>query len=89
MELMNPCGTFEVQTGELTPRGTLDAETTVGLLANSKKNADVLLKHIQAYLSEGFGINKFLWFRKEAARPAEFTEEFISGCDVVAAAVCD
>ena len=89
MELMNPCGVFEVRTTPLTPRAALDADATVGLLANDKKNADVLLENVQRYLSERLGISKFLWLRKEATKPADLTQEFTSGCDAVVAAVCD
>ena len=89
MELMNPCGVFEVRTTPLTPRAALDADATVGLLANDKKNADVLLENVQRYLSERLGLSKFLWLRKEATKPASLTEEFTSGCDAVVAAVCD
>ncbi len=89
MELMNPCGVFEVRTTALTPRAALHADATVGLLANDKKNADVLLENVQRYLSERLGLEKFLWLRKEATKPASLTEEFTSGCDAVVAAVCD
>ena len=89
MELMNPCGVFEMQSTPLTPRAALHADATVGLLANDKKNADVLLGYVQRYLSERLGLSKFLWLRKEATKPADLTEEFTSGCDAVVAAVCD
>ena len=89
MELMNPCGAFETKSAPLTPRRSLSAGTTVGLLANDKKNADVLLEHVQRRLQKDFGIEKFLWQRKEASQPANFTEAFKRGCDVVVAAVCD
>ena len=43
MEVMNPCGVFEVQAAPLTPRAALKSDATIGLLANDKKNADRLL----------------------------------------------
>lgn len=89
MEVMNPCGVFEVRSAPLTPRPALNADATIGLLANDKKNADVLLGYVQRCLSERLGIEKFLWLRKEATKPAILTEEFASGCDAVVAAVCD
>ncbi len=89
MEVMNPCGVFEVKSAPLTPRAALDADATVGLLANDKKNADVLLKYVQRHLSERLGISNFLWLRKQATRPADLTEEFTRDCDAVVAAVCD
>lgn len=89
MEVMNPCGAFEVQTAPLTPRPALDRDSTVGLLANDKKNADVLLGFVQQNLSERLGISDFRWLRKHATKPADLTEEFTRDCDAVVAAVCD
>ncbi len=89
MELMNPCGAFDVKTTPLTPRIALGPGVTVGLFANDKKNADVLLKHVQRGLAESFGVGSFLWFKKEATQPAAFTAEFTDGCDAVVGAVCD
>lgn len=89
MELMNPCGVFDVRSTPLTPRVALGPDTTVGLFANDKKNADVLLQHVQRGLAESHGVQDFRWFLKEATQPAEFTAEFIEGCDAVVGAVCD
>ena len=89
MELMNPCGAFDVKSDPLAARITLGPGATVGLFANDKKNADVLLEHLQRGLSVSHGIRDFLWFKKEATRPADFTQQFIDGCDAVVGAVCD
>lgn len=89
MELMNPCGAFDVKSIPLAPRIGLGPESTVGLFANDKKNADVLLEHVRIGLQESCGVERFLWFKKEATQPAAFTEEFLSGCHAVVGAVCD
>ena len=89
MDFMNPCGAFEAKSAPLTPRVSLSEKTTIGLFANDKRNADVLLEHVQQRLELDHGIEKFLWFKKEASQPATFTEAFTSGCDAVVAAVCD
>ena len=89
MELMNPCGVFATRDAPLAPRVVLGPDVTVGLFANDKKNADVLLGFVQQKLSERLGISNFLWLRKEATKPADLTEEFTRGCDAVVAAVCD
>ena len=47
MELMNPCGVFETKAAPLAPRAVLGPDVTVGLFANDKKNADVLLDHVR------------------------------------------
>ena len=89
MELVNPCGAFETKSEPLTARKPLSRDTIVGLLPNDKKNADVLLTHLQRRLEQEFSIQEFAWFRKEATQPAEFPDEFVARVDVVAAAVCD
>ena len=89
-ELMNPCAAFEERPSPLAPRPTsLGSGTTVGLFANDKKNADVLLENVESLLRERHGVTDFRWFHKEASSPARFTEEFIAECDVVAAAIAD
>ena len=89
-ELMNPCAAFDERRSPLAPRPpTLGPDTTVGLFANDKKNADVLLQNVESLLRKRHGVTSFRWFRKEASSPARFTEEFIAQCDVVAAAIAD
>ena len=58
----------------------------MGLFANDKKNADVLVENVESLLRERHGVTSLRWFRKEASSPARFTEEFIAECDVVDAA---
>ena len=89
MDLQNPCGVYESESKPLTPRRPIGADTTVGLLANDKKNADVLLGHVQKRLEADHGIREFRWLHKEAVRPAQLTPQFVADCDVVAAAVGD
>ena len=89
MELMNPCGVFDVRSAPLKPRVALGENTTVGLFANDKKNADVLLQHLQRGLAASYGVREFRWFLKEATEPAAFTPDFIAVCDAVVGAVCD
>ena len=89
MELMNPCGVFETKAAPLAPRVTLGPNVTVGLFANDKKNADVLLEHIRRGLADTFGVREFRWFMKEATSPAAFTDAFVRDCDAVVGAVCD
>ena len=89
MELMNPCGVFERKAAPLSPRVVLGPDVTVGLFANDKKNADVLLDHLRRGLAEAHGVRDFRWFMKEASAPAVFTDEFVRECDAVVGAVCD
>ncbi|MCE2424365.1 MAG: hypothetical protein J4F45_04560 [Pseudomonadales bacterium] len=89
MKLMNPCGAFDVKSIPLAPRIAIGPDTIVGMFANDKKNADVLLEHVERGLRESHGVGRFLWFRKEATQPAAFTDAFLDGCDAVVGAVCD
>ena len=89
MELMNPCGVFETRDAPLAPRVVLGPDVTVGLFANDKKNADVMLDHVRQGLEDAFRVRDFRWFLKEATEPAAFTEEFLAECDAVIGAVCD
>lgn len=88
MELTNPCGAFDVKSTPLAPRIDFP-DATIGLFANDKKNADVLLEHVGRGLRESFGVERFRWFLKEATQPAAFTDEFIAECHAVVGAVCD
>ena len=89
MELMNPCGAFDVKSTPLAPRIDLGPDVTIGLFANDKKNAEVLLEHVERGLRESHGVERFRWFLKEATQPAAFTDEFIAECHAVVGAVCD
>ena len=89
MDLMNPCGVFTPRSAPLTPRVALTPSTVIGLLDNSKKNADVLLRRLQQRLADVYGVEQFRWLKKEAARPADLGPAFIDECDAAVAAVCD
>ena len=89
MELTNPCGAFDVKSIPLASRTELGPDVTIGLFANDKKNADVLLEHVERGLRSSYSVERFLWFRKEATQPAAFTDEFIDSCHAVVGAVCD
>lgn len=89
MDLQNPCGAFESVSRPLSERGAIGPDTTVGLLANDKKNADVILGHLQRRLEADHGVREFRWLRKEATGPADLTSDFVAECDVVAAALSD
>ena len=69
-ELMNPCAMFEERPSPLSPRPpALGPDTTVGLFANDKKNADVLLQNVESLLRDRHAVTSFRWFRKEASSP--------------------
>ena len=91
-ELMNPCGIFAHEDAPLAPRGRSlgDGETIViGLHSNQKANADLFLDNLQELLAERYGNVEFLRGRKAASVPANFSDEFLNRCHMVAAAFGD
>ena len=88
-ELMNPCGIVASEDVPLASRGMRDGPTVIGLFSNQKANADLFLDNIQALLSDRFDDVEFLRGRKSASVPAEFSDEFLNRCHMVAAAFGD
>ena len=88
-ELMNPCGIVASEDMPLASRGMHDGPMVVGLFSNQKANADLFLDNIQALLSDRFDDVEFLRGRKLASVPAEFSDEFLNRCHMVAAAFGD
>ena len=88
-ELMNPCGIVANEDVPLASRETREVPVVIGLFSNQKANADLFLDNIQALLSDRFDEVEFLRGQKSASVPAEFTDEFLNRCHMVAAAFGD
>ena len=88
-ELMNPCGIVANEDVPLASRETREGPAVIGLFSNQKANADLFLDNIQALLSDRFDEVEFLRGQKSASVPAEFTDEFLNRCHMVAAAFGD
>ena len=88
-ELMNPCGIVANEDGALAPRRIRDGKVVIGLFSNQKANANLFLDNIQELLAERFDDVEFLRGYKAASVPAEFTDEFLNRCHMVAAAFGD
>ncbi|MDP7545694.1 MAG: hypothetical protein QGF20_00280 [Alphaproteobacteria bacterium] len=90
-ELMNPCGIFANEDMPLAPRRTFDGgeAIVIGLHSNQKANADLFLDTIQELLTARFDNVEFLRGQKAASVPANFSDQFLDRCDVVAAAFGD
>ena len=73
----------------LAPRGGHEGKLVIGLFSNQKANADLFLDNIQALLAERFDDVEFLRGYKAASMPADFSDEFLNRCHVVAAAFGD
>lgn len=91
--LLNPEGRSEEKPQELAPRtfNSLDG-ITLGLLGNSKLNADAVLGAVGDLLRERYAINATVARMKPSfshPAPAEIMDELVAGCDVVLAGVGD
>jgi len=86
---MNPCGIVANEDVPLASRETREVPVVIGLFSNQKANADLFLDNIQALLSDRFDEVEFLRGQKSASVPAEFTDEFLNRCHMVAAAFGD
>jgi hypothetical protein len=76
----------------LAPRPVRLAGLTVGLLANTKKNAESFLDEVGALLTEEHGVAKLVRRKKlniAETAPAEMREELVRECDVVVVGVGD
>ncbi|MBT4488454.1 MAG: hypothetical protein HOK30_10990 [Rhodospirillaceae bacterium] len=88
-ELMNPCGIVANEDTPLAPRQQPDGKVVIGLFSNQKANADLFLDNIQELLAERFDDVEFLRGYKAASMPADFSDEFLNRCHMVAAAFGD
>ncbi len=88
-ELMNPCAIFEHDEAPIAPRKGIAGDTTVGLFSNQKANADLFLDNVRDLLDAKYDGLTFLELKKLASVPADFTPEFIEGCDLVVAGFGD
>jgi hypothetical protein len=84
MEVVNPCGEAAVAVRGLAPRPASLAGRRVGVLDNSKPNADLLLGRLAELLVARTGAGAVARWRKPgASRPAPDLEVVAAGADVV------
>lgn len=84
MELMNPCGVFRYDQEPIAPRPRELTKKVLGLLDNSKKNADLFLDHVLQVLHKAYSFADVLRIKKSSgAVPAPFTTEFFERCNMV------
>jgi len=88
-ELMNPCGIVANEDRALAPRLPKGGKVVIGSFSNQKANADLFLDNIQELLAARYDDVEFLRGYKAASVPAEFTDEFLNRCHMVAAAFGD
>ena len=85
MMILDPVGRAETMTQALAPRPSSLDGVVVGLLDNSKPNAQVLLARVADELKARFGARDIRIFRKpgaSVAASAAVIEEIASSCQV-------
>jgi hypothetical protein len=88
-ELVSPAGIFAHEDTALASRPGVSDKTVVGLFSNGKANAHLFMENLQAMLAQRHDGIEFVHFRKQASRPAKFTDDFLNRCHVAAAAFGD
>ena len=80
--LLNPRGRFNFESNPIAPRPSALENKVLGLVDNSKVNADRYLKNIETLLRTRFNISDVIHIRKNVAgTPAPFTQAFFEKCD--------
>ena len=91
-QLVNPTNQAIIAPFDGAPRLPSLAGTRLGIIDDSKKNADVLLEELVDLLRTRYEISDVTWHRKpSASRPAEpaAIRELVESCDSVIVAVGD
>ena len=89
-ELLNPRGIFHFDENPIAPRLDSLEGKTIGLIDNSKDNADVLLEAVCGLISGTNTVPEVLRIQKPGAPiPANLTPEFLDKCDYVINAIGD
>jgi hypothetical protein len=90
MEILSPTGTTETPLRALARRRPSLRGLRIGLLDNSKPNADVLLGRAAELLAERAGAASIRRWRKPgSSRPSAEVEEIASAVDVVLTGTAD
>jgi hypothetical protein len=84
VNVLDPIGRVSRHVRALAPRPPALAGRRIGILDNSKPNADVLLGRVAEGLVARTGARPPRWWRKPgSSRPAEMIEDVVQGSDVV------
>jgi hypothetical protein len=84
--LMSPLGARKLVRHPIAPRLPTLAGKTIGLLDNTKKNADILLKATGEILMRDHAVQSVIYRRKISSSPAApetMIDEFVQSCDAV------
>ena len=83
-QLLNPRGVFHYEEIPISPRLPSLDQKVLGLVDNSKPNADLFLNYTQELIGKTYVIREILRIKKSAgSEPALLTQEFLDKCDFV------
>jgi hypothetical protein len=90
VKVLDPSGSVERQVRALAARPHALQGRRLGILDNSKPNADVLLGRVAERLAARTGTSPARWWRKPgSSRPATIIDDVVAGSDVVLTASAD
>ncbi len=82
--LINPRGAFRREVNPIAPRPKSLDNKVLGLVENSKDNADIFLDAIKQRIQKSWKIKDVIQIKKSiAGTPAPYTEAFFDKCDIV------
>jgi hypothetical protein len=88
--ILNPRGVFRIDEHPIAARPDSLNNKVLGLIDNSKMNADVFLDFLLERIKQSYIIPEVLLIRKSiSGTPAPCTDEFFKTCDIVVNAFGD
>ena len=88
--ILNPRGVFRIEKHPIAARPDSLNNKVLGLVDNSKMNADVFLDALLELITKTYTIPEVLLIRKSVSgTPAPYTDEFFKKCDIVVNAFGD
>lgn len=90
--VLHPAAEDRVRTHRLAPRLPGLEGTTIGLIDNHKRNADVYLEELGRVLKEEYGASRVVTYRKTSQSmptPDDILDGLAAECDAVIHAVAD
>jgi hypothetical protein len=89
MEIIDPTAERDIRTGKTAARGANLTAKRIGLLDNSKPNADKFLEYVGELLKKQFPAIELLPRRKMTRTEADCLQELSDNCDLVVSAFAD
>jgi len=89
-ELLNPRGIIQLNENPIAQRLSSLDKKVLGLVDNSKDNADLFLDALHGLISETHQISEVVRLKKPGpSTPASFSQEFFDKCDFAINAIGD